>query len=132
MIQVDPAAALARTLGALAGVSVELERPSDERHGDYATNVALRLAGERRQPPRDVAAELAERVAALDAVAGVEVAGPGFLNLTVAGNTMSWGLMTRLGMRRREDIDYPDSRYEGDLRDTIVYSIASDAWAPAR
>ena len=52
--------------------------------------------------------------------------------LTVAGNTMSWGLMTRLGMRRREELDYPDSRYEGDLRDTIVYSIASDAWAPAR
>lgn len=48
--------------------------------------------------------------------------------LTVAGNTASWGLMTRLGMRRREELDYPDSRYEGELRDTIVYSIAPDEW----
>jgi RimJ/RimL family protein N-acetyltransferase len=51
--------------------------------------------------------------------------------LTVAGNTASWGLMTRLGMRRREELDYPDERYAGELRDTIVYSIARDDWRPA-
>lgn len=49
--------------------------------------------------------------------------------LTVAGNTASWGLMTRLGMRRREELDYPDDRYAGELRDTIVYSITADEWA---
>ena len=79
----DPIQALADAVGVLAGVPVELERPSDERHGDYATNVALRLAGAQRRPPRDVAAELAERVADLPGIAGVDVAGPGFLNLTV-------------------------------------------------
>lgn len=49
--------------------------------------------------------------------------------LTVAGNTASWGLMLRLGMRRREELDYPDDRYEGELRDTIVYSISRNEWS---
>ncbi|MCZ7587856.1 MAG: arginine--tRNA ligase [Gaiella sp.] len=79
----DPIAALEAAVTAVAGVPVELERPSEARHGDYATNVALRLAGERRQPPREVAAELAARIASLDGIAAVDVAGPGFLNLTV-------------------------------------------------
>jgi RimJ/RimL family protein N-acetyltransferase len=52
--------------------------------------------------------------------------------LTVTGNTASWGLMTRLGMRRREELDYPDDRYTGDLRETIVYSIDRAAWSAQR
>ncbi len=79
----DPVLTLERALADLAGADVTLERPSDPRHGDYATNVALRLAGGERRPPRDVAAELAERIASLAGVAGVEVAGPGFLNITM-------------------------------------------------
>jgi RimJ/RimL family protein N-acetyltransferase len=46
--------------------------------------------------------------------------------LTVAGNTASWGLMTRLGLRRRAELDYPDARYAPPLRETIVYSLARD------
>jgi arginyl-tRNA synthetase len=80
---VDPIQALSDALRDIVGVQVELERPSDERHGDYATNVALRVAGARRQPPREVAAELASSVGGIEGVAGVEVAGPGFLNLTL-------------------------------------------------
>ena len=79
----DPIGALTSSLADIAGVPVELERPADAAHGDYATNVALRLAGARRAAPRDVAAELAEQIEALDGLAGVDVAGPGFLNLTV-------------------------------------------------
>ena len=67
-------------------------------------------------------------VASLDAGFG-QFGAPEIIALTVTGNTASWGLMQRLGMRRREDLDYPDHRYEGDLRDTIVYSITRDAWA---
>jgi RimJ/RimL family protein N-acetyltransferase len=48
--------------------------------------------------------------------------------LTVIGNKASWGLMERLGMRRREDLDYPDARYDPPWRDTIVYSIDRAAW----
>ena len=74
---------LEHSLSELAGAPVELERPGDPAHGDYATNVALRLAGRHRQPPRDVAAELAGRVAELPGIASAEVAGPGFLNLVL-------------------------------------------------
>jgi arginyl-tRNA synthetase len=77
----DPVRQLADELSALAGVPVALERPSDAAHGDYATNVAMRLAGARRRPPREVAEELATGIRSLSGVAAVEVAGPGFLNL---------------------------------------------------
>jgi arginyl-tRNA synthetase len=79
--------AVARLAARLADgleVPVELARPTDAAHGDYATNVALRLAPERRRPPRELAAELAERASALDEVERVEVAGPGFVNLWLA------------------------------------------------
>jgi arginyl-tRNA synthetase len=71
-------------LGEAAGVEVSLERPGDSAHGDYATNVAMRLAGARKQAPREIAAELVERAAALPAVERAEIAGPGFVNLWLA------------------------------------------------
>ena len=64
-----------------AGAELELERPAEAEHGDYATNVALRLAGTRRRAPREIAAEIADAAAALDVVERAEVAGPGFVNL---------------------------------------------------
>lgn len=48
--------------------------------------------------------------------------------LTVEGNTPSWGLMKKLGMQRRVDLDYTDSRYGADLNPTIVYSITAEQW----
>ncbi|HEU4821294.1 MAG TPA: GNAT family N-acetyltransferase [Qipengyuania sp.] len=48
--------------------------------------------------------------------------------LTVEGNTGSWGLMERLGMRRREELDYDDMRYEPPWRRSIVYSVAREDW----
>jgi arginyl-tRNA synthetase len=80
----DPVAALAAQVSELAGTAVELERPPEAEHGDYATNVALQAAREARRPPRELAQELAERMAGLDAVERVEVAGPGFVNLWVS------------------------------------------------
>ncbi|HEX3290266.1 MAG TPA: arginine--tRNA ligase [Gaiella sp.] len=96
----DPVRSLTASLADLAGVDVELERPSDAQHGDYATNVALRLAGARRQPPREVAADLADGVRALDGIAGVEVAGPGFLNVTVDDAWLGSALGTALSAGR--------------------------------
>ncbi len=79
----DPARTLAAALAAAAGAEIELERPGEPEHGDYATNVALRLAGTRRKPPREIAAEIAEAAAGLESVERAEVAGPGFVNLFV-------------------------------------------------
>ena len=76
--------ALERLAGELAGAigaAVELERPSDPKHGDFSTNVALRLAPERRTSPRELAEELRQAAEQIDGVERAEVAGPGFLNL---------------------------------------------------
>ncbi len=80
----DPVAQLTEEISALAESPVRLERPGDPAHGDYATNVALQLAGAGRQSPRDVAAKLATAAATLPMVERAEVAGPGFLNLFLA------------------------------------------------
>jgi arginyl-tRNA synthetase len=73
---------LAGAIGGLIGEEVELERPSDPKHGDYATNVALRVT--RSGHPREVAEKLAAQVVSLPEVERAEVAGPGFVNLWLA------------------------------------------------
>ena len=75
---------LAGQLAGLADAPVELERPGKAEHGDYATNVAMRLGPARRRPPRELAEELAAQALELPAVERAEVAGPGFLNLWLA------------------------------------------------
>ncbi|MGZ4289056.1 MAG: arginine--tRNA ligase [Gaiellaceae bacterium] len=77
----DPVRSLAAALAGAAGAEVEFERPGEAEHGDYATNVALQLAGIRRRPPREIADEIAQSAAGLPAVERAEVAGPGFVNL---------------------------------------------------
>jgi len=63
--------------------SVAVERPRRSDHGDYATNVALQLAKKAGQNPRELAALVAGRLERAGGVAAVEIAGPGFLNITV-------------------------------------------------
>jgi arginyl-tRNA synthetase len=82
-----PRTAVARLearLSELAGVKVELERPNDPQHGDYATNVAMQLAPVRKRSPRELGAELAAAAVGLEEVERAEVAGPGFVNLWLA------------------------------------------------
>jgi arginyl-tRNA synthetase len=67
---------------------VVIERPRNPEHGDYATNVALRLAKAAGKPPRDVAEVIAGRLRAVDGIAKAEVAGPGFLNVTLAADSL--------------------------------------------
>ncbi|MET7538281.1 ArgS-related anticodon-binding protein NrtL [Streptomyces sp. NPDC005507] len=63
---------------------VVVERPRPGGCGDYSTNVALQLAGPAGRPPRHVAELLSRRLSDSPGIAGVEVTGPGFLNLTLA------------------------------------------------
>jgi arginyl-tRNA synthetase len=60
----------------------EVTTPREASHGDLATNAALVLAKPTRMKPRDIAEKLKKRIANEPGVARVEVAGPGFLNLT--------------------------------------------------
>ena len=62
---------------------VVVDRPRSREHGDWATNVALQLAKRAGMAPRDLAQVLAERLVAAPGVARVDVAGPGFLNITL-------------------------------------------------
>ncbi len=66
-------------------------------------------------------------VATLDAAFG-RFGAEDVVALTVDGNTGSWGLMEWLGMRRRQELDYDDMRYEPPWRRSIVYSIDRMAW----
>jgi arginyl-tRNA synthetase len=88
----DPVSTLAEALGP----DVELERPGEATHGDYATNAALKLAGARRLPPRELAAELARLAESLPYVELAETAGPGFVNLFLADDWFADALAAML------------------------------------
>ena len=62
---------------------VTVEPPRDPTHGDVATNAAMVLAKDAGKKPRQLAEAIAEKLRADDLVAKVEVAGPGFINLTL-------------------------------------------------
>jgi arginyl-tRNA synthetase len=85
-------ARLAEELSAAAGAPVELDRPGNPDHGDYATNVALRLAPERRRPPRELAEEIAAAIDGSGLVERTEVAGPGFVNVWAARDWYRYAL----------------------------------------
>jgi arginyl-tRNA synthetase len=67
---------------------VVVERPKNPEHGDYATNIALRLAKSAGKPAREVAEAIAKRLRESAGIAKAEVAGPGFLNLTLAADAL--------------------------------------------
>jgi arginyl-tRNA synthetase len=63
---------------------IEVTRPATAEHGDYSTNLALKLAGQLKRPPRDIATVLAAAAGSDDIIGRVEVAGPGFVNIWLA------------------------------------------------
>jgi arginyl-tRNA synthetase len=75
-------------LGAAAQVPVVLERPKIASHGDLACNVALQIAKPLKKNPREIAQSIADTLktnpAAAELLDGIEVAGPGFINLRLA------------------------------------------------
>jgi len=62
---------------------VSIERPRNRDHGDWASNVALKLGKRLALNPREFAASIATALSAVDGIASAEVAGPGFLNITL-------------------------------------------------
>src|SRR5262249_32468598 len=60
-----------------------VEPPRDQTHGDMSTNAAMVLAKDADRKPRDLAAAIAEKLRADPLIAKVEVAGPGFINMTL-------------------------------------------------
>ena len=92
MTPADLSAAIVRILSALQAngrlgdadlpSEVVVERPKNRDHGDWATNVAMQLAGKFGMNPRAFAELLAPELEALEGIAKVDIAGPGFINVT--------------------------------------------------
>jgi arginyl-tRNA synthetase len=91
--------ALAAEGGWPAGIDlsrVVVEPPRETAHGDMATNAAMVLAKQAKAKPRDLAEAIAARLRADDLIAAVDVAGPGFINLTLKPTAWADALRTVL------------------------------------
>ncbi len=94
MTPADLSAAIVRILSALQAsgrlgaadlpAEVVIERPKNRDHGDWATNAAMQLGGKFGMNPRAFAELLAPELENLDGVAKVDIAGPGFINITLS------------------------------------------------
>jgi len=95
-------AAAGAVLGSGADLSrVVVEPPRDPTHGDMATNAAMVLAKDAGKRPRELAEAIAENLRADDKVAKVDVAGPGFINLTLKPHV--WAEELRLVLEMGKD-----------------------------
>jgi arginyl-tRNA synthetase len=100
---------------------VVVEPPRDPAHGDMATNAAMVLAKEARAKPRDLAEQIAARLRADDLIASVDVAGPGFINLTLKAAAWSDALRTVL----REGSAYGRSKIGAGEKVNVEYVSAN-------
>jgi arginyl-tRNA synthetase len=116
--------ALAAEGGWPAGIDlsrVVVEPPRDAAHGDMATNAAMVLAKEAKAKPRDLAEQIAARLRADDLIASVDVAGPGFINLTLKPSAWSDALRTVL----REGSSYGRSAIGESEKVNVEYVSAN-------
>ncbi len=100
---------------------VVVEPPRDASHGDMATNAAMVLAKDAKAKPRDLADKIAEKLRADDLVASVEVAGPGFINLTLKPQVWADELLTML----REGAAYGKSAIGHGAKVNVEYVSAN-------
>jgi arginyl-tRNA synthetase len=98
---------------------VVVEPPRDPTHGDMATNAAMVLAKEAKAKPRDLAEQIASRLRADALIDKVDVAGPGFINLTLKPSAWAEALHTVL----REGSEY--GRLGGGSKVNVEYVSAN-------
>ncbi len=87
--------------------SVVLEQPKEKKFGDFATNIAMQLAGILKSNPREIAGEIKNNLLDMPDIDQVSIAGPGFINLKLSQECWQERLsaMCRLG-KRFSDLDY--------------------------
>ncbi len=94
---------------------VQLERPRNRAHGDWASNIAMKLAKPLGVNPRELADEIAVDAAKLDGVASVDVAGPGFINITLDA--------AAAGALAKTIVEQADAYGRGDLYDGVTINL---------
>jgi arginyl-tRNA synthetase len=110
----------------ISGVDPQLERPRNPEHGDWATNLAMVIAGRMGKPPREVAATILERLDVERAgVRGADIAGPGFINFRLSGAQ----LQTLLERVLREDEGY-GRQQAAEPRKVIVEFVSANPTGP--
>ena len=114
-----------RALG-VEDADVQLDRPRNPEHGDWATNLAMMLAGRLRQPPREVAERILEELDTSGAgVRSAEIAGPGFINFRLTDSEL-YGLLERILL---EDQRYGRSDVQ-EPRRVIVEFVSANPTGP--
>ncbi|MDE3015346.1 MAG: arginine--tRNA ligase [Pseudomonadota bacterium] len=106
--------------------AVEAMPSKEEAHGEIATNAALIIAAQVKGNPKEIAALLLERIKALPCVTKAEIAGPGFINLTLAPSIWQetlFGIIetgvdygnSDMGQGRRVNVEYVSANPTGPL-----------------
>lgn len=105
---------------------LQLERTRDPKHGDFTTNIAMRLAKELGRPPRELAETLIKYIPQSELIEEVQVAGPGFINISVSTSTYDKELIdilklgsgygcSGLGNNQRVLVEYVSANPTGPL-----------------
>ena len=112
--------------GLTGELELQLERSRDPKHGDFTSNIALRLSKELGHPPRELAAALSASIPESDLIERVDVAGPGFINLTLTATAYRRELAeiitggpaygcSEIGAGRRVLVEYVSANPTGPL-----------------
>ncbi len=118
--------AVRESVGQTDGISIEIERPREASHGDYACNVAMKLARALRANPRQLAQQILAALPASPLIARTEIAGAGFINIFlhaaawqqlvphILGLTSTFGHNT-LGQNRSVLVEFVSANPTGPL-----------------
>lgn len=110
----------------LSEESIMIEIPKDTSHGDYSTNIAMRLAKELHKSPREIASGLEGSFKATDFIEKVEIAGPGFINFYLKKDSITGIIKTiileedsygknNFGNNEKVMVEYVSANPTGDL-----------------
>jgi len=75
-----------------ATIAASVERTRDASHGDFACNIAMRLARSARKNPRELAATIIAALPDSEFIDKVDIAGPGFINFTISSTALQAGI----------------------------------------
>jgi len=106
-------------------VLIEVERAREAQHGDFASNIAMRLAKATRQNPRKLAEAIKAALPASPAIAKVEIAGAGFINFFLNENAYH----AEIGRVLAQDADYGRSQF-GKGGSVLVEFVSANPTGP--